>query len=159
MAVSHLVFAAALVTADFCPKPIVGGVGDPQFCSFAIEQEVSTPYFSIVVEAGFLVGLHRDGRRLQVQSTLLKNLDTLTIEVLDGPSLPAWSDCPTIEEFEDGGVRWKDCRTASHGLYTRRLAAALSNRHVLIEYSYASLATNLAPALERMTQSIKVIAN
>ena len=43
-----------------------------------------------------------------------------------------------------------------HGQYTRRLAAALSDRHVLIEYSYSSLGTKLAPALERMTQSIKV---
>ena len=96
---------------------------------------------------------------MQVQSTLFKNQDTLTIEVLDGPSLPAWSDCPAVEEFEDGGVKWKNCGTASHGQYTRRLAAALSDRHVLIEYSYTSLATNMAPALERMTQSIKVIAN
>jgi hypothetical protein len=159
MPLSQLMVAAALVTADFCAKPIEGGVGEPQFCSFAVEQEVSTPYYSIVVEGGFFVGLHREGRWLQVQSTVFKNQDILTIEVLDGPSLPAWSDCPTVEEFEDGGVKWKDCRTASGGHYTRRLAAALSNRHVLIEYSYSSLATNLAPALERMTQSIKVVAN
>ena len=159
MALSQLVIAAALVTADFCADPIEGGVGDPQFCSFAIAREVSTPYFSIVVEAGFLVGLNREGRKLQVQSILFKNHDTLTIEVLDGPSPPAWSDCPTIEEFEESGVMWKDCRTASNGQYTRRLTAALSDRHVLIEYSYSSLATNLAPALERMTQSIKVVAN
>lgn len=159
MALSQLVIAAALVTADFCAKPIEGGVGDPQFCSIAIAQEISTPYFSIVVEGGFLVGLHRDGRWLQVQSTLFKNLDSLTIEVLDGPSLPAWTDCPTVEEFEVRGVKWQDCRTTFHGHYTRRFAAAMSDRHVLIEYSYSSLATNTAPALERMTQSIKVIAN
>jgi hypothetical protein len=159
MPLSQLMVAAALVTADFCAKPIEGGVSEPQFCSFAVEQEVSTPYYSIVVEGGFFVGLHREGRWLQVQSTVFKNQDILTIEVLDGPSLPAWSDCPTVEEFEDGGVKWKDCRTASGGHYTRRLAAALSNQHVLIEYSYSSLATNLAPALERMTQSIKVVAN
>ena len=146
MILSQLVIAAALVTADLCAKPIEGGVGDPQFCSIATAREVSTPYFSIVVEAGFFVGLHREGRRLQVQSTIFKNQDTLTIEVLDGPSLPAWSDCPTVEEFEDAGVKWKDCRTASHGQYTRRLVAALSDRHVLIEYSYSSLATNMAPA-------------
>jgi hypothetical protein len=159
MALSELVIAAAVVTADFCAKLIEGGVGDPQFCSIALEQEVSTPYFSIVVEAGFLVGLNREGRRLQVQSTLFKNHDSLTIEVLDGPSPPAWSDCPTVEEFEDGGVKWKDCRTVSDGQYTRRLAAAQSDRHVLIEYGYSSQATKLAPALERMTQSIKVLAN
>ena len=94
MALSPLVIAAALVTADFCAKPVEGGVDEPQFCPFATAQEVSTPYFSIVVEAGFLVGLHREGRYLQVQSTLFKNQDALTIEVQDGPSMPAWSDCP-----------------------------------------------------------------
>ena len=159
MVLSQLFIAAALATADFCAKPIEGGVGEPQFCSIAIEQEVSTPYFSIVVEAGFFVGVHREGRWLQVQSTVFKNEDTLTIEVLDGPLVPARSDCPIVEEFEEGGVKWKDCRTAHDGQYTRRLAAALSDRHVLIEYSYSSLATSLSPALERMTQSIKVVAN
>lgn len=97
MGLSQLAIAAVLVTADFCANPIQGGVGDPQFCLLADEQEISTPYFSIVVEAGFQVGLHHEGRSLRVQSTLFKNQDSLTIEVVGGPSLPAWSDCPTVK--------------------------------------------------------------
>ena len=93
---------------------------------------------------------------MQVQSTLFKNQDTLTIEVLEGSSLPMWPDCPTVSEFTVEGVAWQDCHATSNGQYTRRLAAALSDRHVLIEYSYTSLATRMGPALERMTQSIKV---
>ena len=99
--------------------------------------------FSIVVKAASLLASSR-GTSITC-NRLSSRIRTLTIEVLEGPSLPAWSDCPTVEEFEDAGVKWKDCRTASYGQYTRRLVAALSNQRVLIEYSYSSLATKMAP--------------
>ena len=156
MTLSQLLMAAVLTTAEFCDQPIEGGVGEPQFCRLTTNQEISTPYFSVVAESGFFVGVNREGRRMQVQSTLFKNQDMLTIEVLEGSSLPMWSDCPTVNEFSVDGVAWQDCHETSNGQYTRRLAAALSDRHVVIEYSYTSLATRMGPALERMTQSVKV---
>ena len=156
MALSQVAVAAVLATAEFCVQPVEGGVGDPLFCRMTTSQEVSTPYFSIVVEAGFFVGVDREGRRILVQSSVFKNHDTLTIEALEGSSLPVWSDCPRVDEFTESGVMWQDCHTTFKGHYTRRLAAALSDRHVLIEYSYTALGTRSGPALERMTQSINV---
>ena len=48
---------AALATAEFCAKPIDGGVGEPEFCRIYERQEISTPYFSIVVKPDFIVGV------------------------------------------------------------------------------------------------------
>jgi len=54
---SPLLVVAALSTAEFCAKPIDGGVGEPEFCRIYERQEISTPYFSIVVKPDFIVGV------------------------------------------------------------------------------------------------------
>ena len=157
--IGPLLVASVLATAEFCAHPVEGGVGEPQFCRLEARQEIATPYFSIVVEADFHVGVDREGRRLLVQSTVFKNLDHLSIEVLDGSSLPDWPDCEQATETQEEHVKWADCRISSDGMHERRLAAGLKDRHVLIQYAYSPLGTVLAPALERMTQSIRVVAN
>ncbi len=154
----HLLMVAVLATAEFCADPIEGGVGDPQFCRLYARQEVATPFFSIVAEPDFLVGVDRQGRRLRVQSTLWKNQDQLTIEVLDRSSPPNWSDCAEVTETAEDDVIWRECRITADGIYERRIVARLKDMIVLIQYVYSTAGTVLAPALERMTQSIKIHA-
>lgn len=155
----QLLVTAVLATAEICPQPMEGGVGAPLVCHLAEPQEISTPYFSIVVEADFFVGVDREGRRLLLQSTQFNNQAALAIEALDGSTPPEWPRCRTVEEFVIENVKWQDCRLTDDGIYERWLAASLKDRHVLIQYLYSSEATKFAPALERMTQSIKVHAN
>ncbi len=155
----QLLALAVLSTAEFCAGPIEGGAEDPQFCRMATSQEVSTPYFSIVVEPGFLVGVNRQGRKLRVQSSLWQTMDVLTVERVEGSQLPDWPDCPEITETIQANVTWHECQFSIDGTYERRLAAVLNGGHVLIEYSYDRLGASSAPALERMTQSIRVHAN
>ena len=154
----QLLATAVLATADFCSEPMEGGVGEPQFCRLSANQEISTLYFTIVVEADFLVGVHNQGRRLQIQSSMRQDHDVLFIERVDGSSPPNWPKCPAVTESIEDNVIWRDCRISTDGSHERRLMAVLKNGWVLIEYSYTKLATPLAPALERMTQSIRVHA-
>jgi len=154
----HLLMVAVLATAEFCTDPIEGGVSDPQLCRLYARQVITTPFFSIVVEPDFLVGVDRQGRRLQVQSTLWKNQDQLTIEVLEESSSPNWSDCADVTETIEDNVTWQECRIASDGTYERRLVARLKDMYILIQFVYSKAGTVLAPALERMTQSIKIHA-
>jgi hypothetical protein len=154
----HLLILAALTTAEFCAEPVDGGVGEPQFCRITSSQEISTPYFSIVVEPNFLVGVHDQGRKLQVQSTMRQSMDVMTVEVVDGSRRPLWLHCPKIIETVEDNVTWHDCRLTVEGIHQRRLVAELSGRYVVIEYSYGQLGASSAPALERMTQSIRIHA-
>jgi len=150
---------AVLASAEICAAPLKGGVGDPQFCRVERAQEIETPFFTVVVEPELLVGVDREGRRLRVQPTLLKEAAQFTIEVFDGTDLPQWPDCTEITETPVNLVTWHDCRVVSKGFYGRRLAARLESKHVLIEYRYGPEGTTLSPALERMTQSVRVRAN
>jgi hypothetical protein len=152
----QLLLAAVLATAELCAQPIEGGVSEPQFCRVDASEEIATPFFSIVVEPDFLVGVDREGRRLLIQSILFKNQDQLTVEALEVSDLPDWSDCAEVTETLEDGVKWRECRIAANGTYERRLAAISKDGYVLIRYVYSSLGTVLAPALERMTQSIRI---
>jgi hypothetical protein len=156
---AQVLSVAVLATAEFCAEPIEGDVGDPQFCRITANREISTPYFSIVVEAGFLVGVHDQGRKLQVQSSIRQSMDVLTVWKLERAPPPDLSKCPKLTETIEDNVTWRDCRMTEQGIHHRQLVAILKNGHVLIEYSYGPLGTPSAPALERMTQSIRIIAS
>jgi len=147
-----------LATAEFCAEPIEGGVDEPQFCRITSNQEVSTPFFSIVIEPGFLVGVHFEGRKLQIQSSIRQSMDILTIERVEGVQLPVWSDCPAIAKTAEDHVTWHDCRYSANGTHHRRLLAELKGGFVVIEYSYGQQGAVSSPALERMAQSIHVHA-
>ena len=155
----QLLSTAVLATAEICAKPMEGGVGEPQFCRLAANREISTPYFTITVESEFLVGVHNQGRRLQIQSSIRQSQDILINERGDGSSPPNWPNCPAIAETVREGVTWRDCRISTGDSHERRLMAVLKDGWVLIEYSYTKLGTPSGPALERMTQSIRVHAN
>jgi hypothetical protein len=152
-----LLVAAVLATAEICAEPFDGGVEDPQFCRVTSPLEISTPYFSITVEPNFLVAVDRQGRRLQIQSTLWQNQDYLRIQVDVEAVSSHLGGCAEIETWVEDDVSWQDCRITTEGMYERRLMASMAGRHVRIEYGYSSLGTALAPALERMTQSIRVL--
>jgi hypothetical protein len=156
--VTQFLAVAVLATAEFCANPIDGGVEEPRFCSPTSAQELSTPYFSITVEPDFLAGIDRQGRRLLIQSTLWQSQDYLRVEVHVEASPPHWGDCPEIQEWAEDGVAWQDCRISTEGMHERRLMASMAGRFVIIEYGYTSLGTVSAPALERMTQSVRVHA-
>ena len=153
-----LLITAVLATAEFCAAPLDSGVGDPQFCHVKDRQRIETPFFSVVVEPNLLVGVDREGRRLRVQPTLLREQAQFTIEVLDSIDMSKWSDCTEVAETAEDIVTWHDCRIVSNGYYERRLAARLRNMYVLIQYSYSTSGTVLAPSLERMTQSVRIHA-
>jgi hypothetical protein len=155
---TQLLAAAVLVTAEFCADPFDGGVGEPQFCRLYETQEISTPYFSITIEPDFLVGVDRQGRRLQIQPSLRQSPVVLSVERIDDSDGPNWSDCPEIVETVEENVTWQDCRRTENGIHERRLLAKVNGAYVLIEYSYGALGATLAPALERMTQSIRIHA-
>ena len=154
----QLLALSVLATAEFCAEPIDGGVGEPQFCRITSHQEVSTPYFSIVVEPDFLVGVHHEGRKLQIQSSIWQSMDVLTVERVEGAQLPVRSECPKITETVQDNVTWHDCRYSVDGIHRRRLIAELHGSYVVIEYSYGKLSAKSSPALERMTQSIRIHA-
>ena len=82
----------------------------------------------------------------------------MIVELDDGSSLPNWDDCPEVAEWTEDGVSWRDCRISREGMHERRLMAKHNGRHVLIQYGYSSLGTSSGPALERMTQSIRIHA-
>jgi hypothetical protein len=154
---TQLLAAAVLATSEFCAEPFDGGVEDPQFCRVTAPLEISTPYFSISIEPNFLVGIDRQGRRLRVQSTLWQNQDYLLIQVDVEAVTSHLAGCAKIETWVEDDVSWQDCRMTTEGMYERRLMASMAGRHVRIEYGYSSLGTVSAPALERMTQSIRVL--
>jgi hypothetical protein len=149
---------AVLTTAEFCAEPIDGGVDEPQFCRMTSNQQISTPFFSVVVESGFLVGVDDGGRKLQIQSSIRQSMDVMTIQRFEGAQRPDWSDCPTITRTVEENVTWHDCRYSTGGIHLRRLLAELNGGYVVIEYSYGQLGAASSPALERMTQSIDVHA-
>jgi hypothetical protein len=148
----------ALATAEFCAEPVDRAAGEPQFCRITSRQEISTPYFSIVVEPNFLVGVHGQGRKLRIQSTIRQAMDVMSVEAIEGTP-PHSSACPKIVETVEDNVTWHDCRSTSEGIHSRRLVAELKKGSVVIEYSYGRLGASSAPALERMTQSIRILAN
>jgi hypothetical protein len=153
---AQLLALAALATAEFCTNPVEGGVGEPQFCRMTSRQEVSTPNFSIVVEPNFLVAVYDQGRKVQIQSTIRQAMDVLTIEAVEGSRPPLQSVCPEITETVEDNVTWHDCRSTAEGIHSRRLIAEWDGHYVVIEYSYGRLSASRAPALERMTQSIRI---
>jgi hypothetical protein len=155
---AQLVMTAVIATAEFCANPFEGGVDEPQFCRLNAGQEISTPFFSVVVEPEFLVGVDREGRRLYLQPSSRQSQVHMKIEVVGGSDSPEWSDCPEIVKTTEEDVTWRTCRISGEGMHERRLAARLKGGHVLIEYSYSSLGAIFAPALERMTQSIRIHA-
>jgi len=155
---ANLLIAAVLTTADFCAAPFDGDVGDPQFCHLKDRQKIETPFFSVLVEPNLFVGVDREGRRLRVQPTLLREQAQFTIEVIDDVDMSKWSDCTELTETTEDIVTWHDCRIVSNGFYERRLAARMRNMHVLIQYGYSTSGTVLAPSLERMTQSVRIHA-
>ena len=150
--------ATVLATADICSEPFVGGVEEPQFCRLNSSLELSTPYFSVTVEPNFLVGVDREGRRLFIQSSIRQSQDYLQVEVHLEANAPKLTGCPEIKEWSESGVAWQECRRSSETGHERRLQASMAGRYVLIEYGYSTLGTVSAPALERMTQSIRVLA-
>jgi hypothetical protein len=154
-----LLALGALATAEFCTEPLDGGVGDPQFCRITSRQEITTPYFSVVVEPNFLVGVHEQGRKLRIQSSIREEMDGMSVEVVEGSQSPLSSECPEIIETVEDDVTWHDCRSTSEGIHRRRLVAELKRGFVVIEYSYGRLGASSAPALERMTQSIRIHVN
>ena len=155
----QLLAVAVLATAEFCADPIEGGVGEPQFCRITAGQEISTPYFSISVEPGFLVGVHHEGSKLQIQSSIRQSMDVLSVERAEGPGPQISLGCPEFKETVEDNVTWRDCRATLDGSHHRQLVAVLRAGHVKIEYSYGRLGAKSGPALERMTQSIRILAN
>ena len=153
-----LVAAVVLATAEFCAEPLDGGVEEPQFCRVTSPLELSTPFFTITVEPHFLVGIDRGGRRLQVQSSLWQSQDYLLIEVREDSDNSRWNRCSEIDVWIENGVAWQDCRTATNSMHERLLMVSMPQRYVLIDYGYSSLGSESAPALERMTQSIRIHA-
>jgi hypothetical protein len=149
----------ALATADFCAEPVDRAAGEPQFCRITARQEISTPYFSIVVEPNFLVAVHEQGRKLRIQSTTHQATDVMSVEAIEGTPPPLSSSCPKIVETVEANVTWHDCRSTSDGIHRRRLVAELKKGFVVIEYWYGRLDASNAPALERMTQSVRILAN
>ena len=153
-----LMLTSALATAELCPAPLDTGTGEPQLCRVANAQRIETPYFSIHVEADQYVGIDRDGRRLRVQPTLARDHAYLQIEAIESIDLPNWPDCRKVTTTTEEMVTWHDCHAVVHGMFERRLAARLRDQHVLIAYRYSAPATPLAPSLERMTQSVRILA-
>jgi hypothetical protein len=67
MQVALVVVASAVVaTAEICANLIDGGKGNPPSCRLATSQRVETPYFSVVIDPGFLVAVDQSGRRMLV---------------------------------------------------------------------------------------------
>jgi hypothetical protein len=154
--VLQMVAAAVLATVDFCAAPIGGGAGEPQFCRVDATQEIDTPFFSIKVEPGLLVGVGREGRYVQIQPALWQSPGVLTIERVEDATSPNWVDCAEVVETIEDAVTWQDCHKSENGIYERRLAANLKGGYVLIRYSYSASGAALAPALERMMQSVRI---
>jgi len=154
-----VILAAAIVTADFCASPIDGGAREPQFCRLASPQVVSTPYFSVTVGPEFLVGIDRAGRRMMLEATLRQSLAGLTIEMLEGAELPAWHDCPALAEIVLDSRGWQDCRLDDGGFVERRIATLAGSGHIVAQYRYGPASRDLAEALERALQSLRVHAN
>jgi hypothetical protein len=155
---AQLLALAILATAEMCAEPLEGGVGDPQFCRIEVLQEISTPFFTITVEPHFLVGVHHHGRRLQIQSSIRQEQDKLIVEVLESSTQPDWNGCPQVLETVEGLVTWHDCRISTAISHERRLLGVMKEGQVLIRYQYSGASAQYAPALERMTQSIRIHA-
>ena len=77
----------------------------------------------------------------------------------EGPGPQILPGCPEFKETVEDNVTWRDCRTTLDGSHHRQLVAVLKAGHVKIEYSYGRLGATSGPALERMTQSIRILAN
>ena len=154
----HLLALSVLSTADFCAAPIEGGVGEPQFCRTTSHLEIATPYFSIVVEPGFLVGVHDQGRKTQIQSSPRQSMDVMTLERFEGSQFPVFRACPDTTETVEDNVTWHDCRFSEGGIHHRTLVAEFKGAYVVVEFSYGRLSASSAPALERMTQSVRIHA-
>jgi hypothetical protein len=154
----HWLAAAILATSELCAKPVAGGIGEPALCRIDARQAIATPYFSIMVEPEFLVGVDREGRRLRVLSATRLGQSHLTVEVVDGSAHSQWPDCHDMAKTVEDDVTWLDCRASEAGEHRRRLGAVLKGTQVLIHYAYTALGTVTAPALERMTQSVRIQA-
>lgn len=157
-AFASLLSLAILATAEICAEPFEGGVGEPQFCRVDALQQITTPFFTITVEPNFLVGVHHQGRRLQIQSSIRQEQDQLVVEVVDDSAQLDWSGCPEVIETVERFVTWHDCRISTDYKHERRLLAVLGERRILIQYEYSQGSAVYAPALERMTQSIRLHA-
>lgn len=156
---AQLLVAAVVATAEFCASPIEGGVGEPDLCRLDGSREIATPFFSIVVEPEFLVGVDRGGRRMLLMPSYRQSQVHMQVEAVDDPAAPQWPDCPQVTESVEENVTWQDCRITLEGTHERRLLAKLQGRHVLIEYSYSTSGAVFAPALERMLQSVRILVN
>lgn len=156
---AQLLVAAVVATAEFCASPIEGGAGEPQLCRLHASREIATPYFSIVVEPEFLVGVDRGGRRMLLMPSYRQSQVHMQVEAVDDPAPPQWPDCPEVTETVEENVTWQDCRITLEGTHERRLYAKLNGRRALIQYSYSTSGAVFAPALERMLQSLRILAN
>jgi hypothetical protein len=155
---SHLLQTAVVATAEICADPFPGGTGEPDLCRLQATQEVATPFFSLIVEPEFLVGIDRGGRRILLMPSYRQSPVHMQIEVVEDAGPLDWPDCPKIIETVEENVTWQDCRISAEGIHKRRLAARLKNRRILIQYWYSTSSAEFAPALERMTQSARIHA-
>jgi hypothetical protein len=160
MAISpQVLVASVLATSDLCSQPMANPGDGPALCHLYGAQRVETPYFSIDLEHDYLIGIDRGGRRMHIQSTLSRGIDSLTIEVVSTTEPTAWSDCADVKTSRDAEVSWRDCRRNSEAVVERQLIGTVDGGYVVVQYFYtAGIGTERAPSLERMTQSIRVHA-
>lgn len=156
--VVYLTFAAVLSTAELCMNPLPGDSSQPDLCLIESTHQVSTPFFSVTVEPGFFVGVDREGRRMVVTAATRQSQAEMEIEVLPSIDANEWGACPKITETVEEHATWRDCGSTPGNVYERKLVASLASHEVLIRYVYTASGTPHAPALERMTQSVRVHA-
>ena len=148
---------AVVATSEFCAAPLPGGVGEPLFCRLDQPTRVETPYFSVLIEPEFLVGVHREGGRLVAQSSIPQAQDWFEIEVIESDDPRRWADCPSVSETTEGNTTWRECHIESREFFEKRTGTRAGDKMVVVAYGYSARAASLSPALERMLQSVQVI--
>jgi hypothetical protein len=79
---SLAVMTGVLATADFCAAPIDGGPANPLYCRLSTAQRIETPFLSLEVDARFLIGVDKDGRRVMIGLSQHQNQAGLVIEII-----------------------------------------------------------------------------
>ena len=158
--ISLLAAAASTVlsTADFCDAPIEGGVGEPQFCVLSGPQEITTPYFSVEVMPGVLVGVYDSGRRFRSQASIRQSQIGVDIEYLHLDNRAALPDrvgrfCTKEVPTTDGRVA---CDGSSDGIVERMVVIIRGRHAVIVEISATPLASEMLPVFEAMVESVAI---
>ena len=148
----------ALSTADICDDPMRGGSGEPRVCLLSASQRIDTPYYSIEVAPGQLVGIDSNGRRLQVQGSLWQSPIAAVVRVVSEPELARElvrikGSCADFRLVE-GEIALCDRSTAD---VIARVYATRSDRVVIVaDLNATSIGLEMLPGYERMIQGIDV---